>query len=120
MTAAWLRLVPAPEAAFPVAAFYDGIAAGCRAIERIYGSGLEVAALEYLDGGTIEAAGASFPVGMPDGAAFLVIVEADGSAAEAARLRDEAVAVLGERRSLGRRLLPPQRRSPRCGGGATA
>jgi glycolate oxidase subunit GlcD len=96
VTAAWLRLVPAPEAAWPVAAFYDGIAAGCRAIERVYGSGFEVAALEYLDGGTIEAAGASFPAGMPAGAGFLVIAEADGSAREAARLRDEVVDVLGE------------------------
>ena len=96
VTAAWLRLVPAPEAAWPVAAFYDGIAAGCRAIERVFGNGLEVAALEYLDGGTLAAAGASFPVGMPRGAAFLVIAEADGSAEEAARLRDETAAVLAE------------------------
>jgi glycolate oxidase subunit GlcD len=96
VTAAWLRLVPAPEAAWPVAAFYAGIADGCRAIERVFGNGLEVAALEYLDGGTLAAAGASFPVGMPSGAGFLVIAEADGSAAEAARLRDEVAAVLGE------------------------
>jgi glycolate oxidase subunit GlcD len=96
VTAAWLRLVPAPEAAYPVAAFYDGIAAGCRAIARVFGSGLEVAALEYLDGGTVAAAGASFPVAIPDEASFLVIVEADGSAAEAARLRDDAISVLGE------------------------
>ena len=96
MTAAWLRLVPAPEAAWPVAAFYAGIGAGCRAIERVFGNGLEVAALEYLDGGTLDAAGASFPVGMPSGAGFLVIAEADGSAEEAARLRDEVASVLGE------------------------
>jgi glycolate oxidase subunit GlcD len=96
VTAAWLRLVPAPAAAFPVAAFYDGIAAGCRAIERVYGSGLEVAALEYLDGRTIEAAGGSFPVEIPGGAGFLVIAEADGSVSEAARLRDDVVSVLGE------------------------
>jgi len=96
VTAAWLRLVPAPEAAWPVAAFYDGIAAGCRAIERVFGNGLEVAALEYLDGGTLDAAGASFPVGMPSGTGFLVIAEADGSLQEAARLRDEVASVLGE------------------------
>ena len=96
VTAAWLRLVPAPEAAWPVAAFYDNIAAGCRAIERVFGNGLEVAALEYLDGGTLDAAGASFPVGMPPRAGFLIIAEADGSAEEAARLRDEVVSVLGE------------------------
>ncbi len=96
VTAAWLRLVPAPEAAWPVAAFYAGIGAGCHAIERVFGNGLEVAALEYLDGGTLDAAGASFPVGMPPGAGFLVIAEADGSAEEAARLRDEVASVLGE------------------------
>src|SRR5262249_36637511 len=96
VTAAWLRLVPAPEAAFPIAAFYDGIASGCRAIARVFGSGLQVAALEYLDGGTLEAAGASFPVGMRAGAGFLVIAEADGSAEEAARLRDETAEVLAE------------------------
>ena len=96
VTAAWLRLVPAPEAAWPVAAFYAGIGAGCRAIERVFGNGLEVAALEYLDGGTLDAAGASFPVGMPPRAGFLVIAEADGAAEEAARLRDEVASVLGE------------------------
>ena len=96
VTAAWLRLVPAPEAAWPVAAFYAGIGAGCCAIERVFGNGLEVAALEYLDGGTLDAAGASFPVGMPPRAGFLVIAEADGSAEEAARLRDEVASVLGE------------------------
>ena len=62
----------------------------------MFGNGLEVAALEYLDGGTLEAAGASFPVGMPPDAAFLVIAEADGSAEEAARLRDETAEVLAE------------------------
>jgi glycolate oxidase subunit GlcD len=96
VTSAWLRLVPAPEAAFPVAAFYDGVSSGCRAIERIFGSGLEVAALEYLDGGTIELAGASFPAELPPDAGFLVITEADGSAGEAARVRKETLSVLGE------------------------
>jgi glycolate oxidase subunit GlcD len=96
ITAAWLRLLPAPEAAFPVAGFYPGPAEGCAAIERVVGSGLLVAALEYLDGPTLEAAGRSFPVEQPDGAGFLVVAEADGSAAEAERLRGELVDVLGE------------------------
>ena len=76
--------------------------------------------MEYLDGGTLEAAGASFPVGMPAGAGFLVIAEADGSADEAARLRDETASVLGEgalaRRALHRR----RKRSRTSGAGATA
>jgi glycolate oxidase subunit GlcD len=94
ITAAWLRLLPAPEAAFPVAGFYAGPAEGCAAIERVLGSGLLVAALEYLDGSTLVAAGASFPEGPPDDAGFLVLAEADGSAEEAERLRSELLEVL--------------------------
>jgi glycolate oxidase subunit GlcD len=97
ITAAWLRLVPAPEAAFPVAAFYSDAADGCAAIERVLGTGLLVAALEYLDGGTLDAAARSFPVERPRGAAFLVLVDADGSAVEAERMRREIVDAVAER-----------------------
>ena len=96
ITAAWLRLVPAPEAALPVAAFYPGTAEGCAAIERVLGSGLLVAALDYLDRATLAAAGRSFPVEQRDGAGFLVLAEADGSAEEAERLRLEVVDALRE------------------------
>jgi glycolate oxidase subunit GlcD len=87
ITAAWLRLLPAPETRLPVAAFHAGPAAGCAAIERVLGSGLEPAALEYLDAGTLEAAAGAFPGGVPDGAGFMVLAEADGEEAEAGRLR---------------------------------
>ena len=96
ITAAWLRLLPRPEAALPVAAFYPGATEGCAAIERVLGQGLLVAALEYLDAGTLEAAGRSFPAEPPDGAGFLVLAEVDGSADEVERQRLELVAVLGE------------------------
>ncbi len=96
VTAAWLRLIPAPEAAYPVVGFYADTATGCAAIERVFGSGLVPAALEYLDAGAIAAAGGSFPGGVPAGASFLVIAEADGTREEAVRLRDELVAVLEE------------------------
>jgi glycolate oxidase subunit GlcD len=96
ITAAWLRLLPTPEAALPVAAFYPGATEGCAAIERVLGQGLLVAALEYLDAGTLEAAGRSFPVEPPDGAGFLVLAEVDGSADEVERQRLELVEVLGE------------------------
>ena len=96
ITAAWLRLVPAPEASLPVAGFYPGTSEGCAAIERVLGNGLLVAALEYLDGATLEAAGRSFPVEQPGGAGFLVLAEADGSTEEAERLRRELIEVLAE------------------------
>ena len=94
VTAAWLRLLPAPEAALPVAGFYPGTTEGCAAIERVLGSGLLVAALEYLDGRTLEVVGRSFPVEPPKDAGFLVLAEADGSAQEAERLRLEVIDVL--------------------------
>jgi glycolate oxidase subunit GlcD len=96
VTAAWLRLLPAPEAELPVAAFYATTRQGCEAIERVLGSGLAVAALEYLDGATLSLCGSAFPAPVPPGAAFLVLAEADGSLAEATALRDELVDVLGE------------------------
>jgi glycolate oxidase subunit GlcD len=96
VTAAWLRLIPAPESALPVVAFYADADRGCEAIERVVASGIEAAALEFLDGGTLEAAGASFPGGIPAGTGFMAIAEADGTREGAARLRDELAGALGE------------------------
>jgi glycolate oxidase subunit GlcD len=96
ITAVWLRLLPAPDAFLPVASFYADTETGCTAIERILGSGVPAAALEYLDGGTLDAAGPSFPGGVPAGAGFLVLAEADGSLAEARRLRGALREALSE------------------------
>jgi glycolate oxidase subunit GlcD len=96
ITAAWLRLLPAPEVFLPVVAFYGGIAAGAAALQRVIANGLAVAALEYLDGGALAAAGGSFPGGVPPGSAFLVIAEADGSREEAERLRNDVIEELDE------------------------
>jgi glycolate oxidase subunit GlcD len=96
VTAAWLRLLPAPEARLPVAAFHRDAASGCAAIEQVLGSGLVPAALEYLDGGTLAAAGAAFPGGVPERAGFMVLAEADGAEAEAVRLQGELAEAMGE------------------------
>jgi len=95
ITAAWLRLTPAPEAAWPVVGFFDGVRAGAAAIERVVGSGLPAAALEYLDSETMRYAGPTFPGEVPAGA-FGVLAEADGSHDEAARVRKDLLEVLGE------------------------
>jgi glycolate oxidase subunit GlcD len=96
VTAAWLRLLPAPEASYPVAAFYPSPEEGCKAIEAVLGNGLLVAALEYLDGSTLRAAGPAFPASVPSDAGFLVVAEADGSEAEAAGMRAVLLDVLGD------------------------
>ncbi|HKG02763.1 MAG TPA: FAD-linked oxidase C-terminal domain-containing protein [Conexibacter sp.] len=95
VTAAWLRLIPAPEAAAPVVATYPDSRAGCAAIERVLGSGIQPAALEYLDAGALLAAGGAAPFEAPAGA-FAVIAEADGSVAETAAVAAALHEALGE------------------------
>ena len=97
VTAAWLRLMPAPEAELPLVAFLRDTASGCAALEAVLGSGVYPAALEYLDGQTLDFAGPSFPVPVPAGAGFMVVAEVDGSRAEAEwALRELEEALGGE------------------------
>ena len=96
VTAAWVKLVPAPEAALPLAALYPDSAAGCAAIEMILGSGIVAAAIEYLDAGAVAATRGAFPVELPDNARFMVLADADGTADEAARIHEELNEVLSE------------------------
>jgi glycolate oxidase subunit GlcD len=95
ITSIWLRLTPAPEAAWPVVGFFDSVREGCDAIERLVGNGLPVSAIEYLDAETMRYAGAGFPTEIPK-SAFGIITEADGSHAEAARVRADVLELLGE------------------------
>jgi glycolate oxidase subunit GlcD len=94
ISAAWLSLIPAPEAAYPVVATYETVQKGCDALESVLGHGIAAAALEFLDEGAIAAAAPTFP-GPVQGGRFMLICEADGSEAEARRVRGEIVAVLG-------------------------
>jgi len=96
VTAAWLKLIPAPEVTLPVVAFHAGTAAGCEAILRILGHGIRAAAIEYLDAESVASGAASYQSGVPDGAGFMVIAEADGTADEAERVRDELIEALSE------------------------
>jgi FAD/FMN-containing dehydrogenase len=89
ITAAWLRLVPAPADAFTVAAAYGTVREGCAAIDAVLGSGVVPAAIEYLDGRCVAAAPPPF---LPSsvGAELLVVCEA-----ESAGDRDELLEALG-------------------------
>jgi glycolate oxidase subunit GlcD len=92
VTAAWLRLIPAPAAAFPVAAVLPDARAGQEALEAVLVSGVVPSALEFLDAGALAAAPAPF---LPSGGGFLVIAEADGTTeAEARASRAELVEAL--------------------------
>jgi glycolate oxidase subunit GlcD len=101
VTAAWLQLIPAPELELPVIGLYRDAEAGISAIERVLASGVVPAVIEYLDEVMLRFSGEAYPFGLPPDAAFMVITEADGAAAEARRvaaelreaLEEEAVAV---------------------------
>jgi glycolate oxidase subunit GlcD len=94
--AAWLRLIPAPEASLPVVALYADPTTGCAAITRILESGLVPTTVEYLDGGALVAASGSLPGGAPADAGFMVISEADGDRAAAEALQGELAEALSD------------------------
>jgi glycolate oxidase subunit GlcD len=96
ITAAWLRLIPASELELPVIGLYRDADAGISAIERVFASGAVPAVIEYLDEVTLRFAGDAYPFGLPDGAAFMVITEADGAEPEARRVAGELREALGE------------------------
>jgi FAD/FMN-containing dehydrogenase len=97
VTAAWLKLIPAPETSLPVVAFYGSTRDGCAALEAVLANGLVPAALESLDEGALAAAVSAFPAPVPHDARFMLIADADGTVEEATRLQAELSEVLGER-----------------------
>jgi glycolate oxidase subunit GlcD len=94
ITAAWLRLIPAPEASLPIVALYPGPEAGCEAIGAALGSGVVPAAIEYLDEGTLYAAAGSCPVDIPEASRFMLLLDADGGAEVARRAQRELIEAL--------------------------
>src|SRR5579872_2649525 len=96
ITAAWLRLTPAAELELPVIGLYADAEAGISALERVLASGVVPAALEYLDGTLLRFSGEAYPFGLPDGAGFMVVTEADGAASEARRVAGELHEALAE------------------------
>ena len=120
VTAAWVKMIPAPEAALPLAALYPDTATGCAAIEAAFASGVVPAAIEYLDEGAIEATRGAFPVELPDDARFMVIVDADGTADRGGPHPQRADRGAERGRAARSTRPPPPTRSTRCGAGATA
>ena len=93
ITAVWLRLMPAPEAAVPVVATFPDAAAGAEAMLAVMASGVVPAAIEYLDGATLRAAASGFPGDAT--ARFALVVEVDGTEAEVAAALPEVREALG-------------------------
>ena len=96
ITAAWLKLLPAPDVVLPMAIFHRGLREGCDALLRVLGSGILATALELLDEETLVTGAPTFPGGVPDGARLLLMAEADGSQAEAERVQAELLEAAGD------------------------
>lgn len=86
VTAAWLRLVPAPEERGIAVAFYEDIRSGCEAVLNTIATGIQPTALEYLDRRAVQSCIGSFPLDAPEAPGFAVIAEADGSTEEVIRV----------------------------------
>jgi glycolate oxidase subunit GlcD len=98
ITAVQLRLRPAPEARIALVVFLaGGVEAGCAAMLDVMAAGIEPAALEFIDAATLEHVAAGYPGEVPDGAGFALLVELDGTRAEAAREREAVLELLSAR-----------------------
>ncbi|MGO9449247.1 MAG: FAD-binding oxidoreductase [Solirubrobacteraceae bacterium] len=94
ITAVRLRLLPAPESAIPLVVFFSTRAHGCAAMLDIPAAGIQPSALEFLDGDTLAHVAAGYPGEVPADARFALIVEVDGTCAEAEAQRQVLLEVL--------------------------
>ncbi|HWX96755.1 MAG TPA: FAD-linked oxidase C-terminal domain-containing protein [Solirubrobacteraceae bacterium] len=91
ITAAMLRLLPAPEAAIPLVVFLRSREEGCGAIEQVFAAGVRPSVLDFLDAATLEIVAGGYPgegspgasAGVPSETRFALIAEVDGTLAEA-------------------------------------
>jgi glycolate oxidase subunit GlcD len=97
ITAVRLRLLPAPERALALVVFLRTRDEGCTAIGDVFAAGLRPSVLDFLDGDTLEICAAAYPgAPVPAEAGFALIVELDGSRAEAEAQREALDELLAE------------------------
>jgi FAD/FMN-containing dehydrogenase len=94
ITAAWLRLLPRPEAILPAIALYPDRATGVAALASVMACGCVPTALEFVDERAFAAAAATYPRHAAPGS-FAVLTESAGPAPIARAERDMIVAALG-------------------------
>jgi glycolate oxidase subunit GlcD len=96
ITAVRLRLLPAPESTIAMVLFTATRADGCAAIGQVLASGVRVSVLDFMDADTLAAVAAGYPGEFPAQAAFALILEVDGSRAEASLQRQALLDALGD------------------------
>jgi glycolate oxidase subunit GlcD len=100
VTAAWLRLIPAPARSYPVLALYPDARSGTAAVRAILAAGIQASAIEYLDNATMALAGGACPAEVDATGAFAVLAEVDGDEEQALRARGELLETLGDAREI--------------------
>jgi glycolate oxidase subunit GlcD len=88
ITAVRLRMLPAPEAETPLVVFMRTRADGCAAMLDVFAAGITPSALDFIDGETLEMVAGGYPDELPREAGFALIVEVDGTRAEAESQRE--------------------------------
>jgi glycolate oxidase subunit GlcD len=96
ITAVRLRLLPAPEVAIPLMVFVRTRAEGCAAIGAVLAAGARPSVLDFMDGETLGMVAGGYPGELPAQAGFALIVEVDGSRAEAEAQQGALLEALAE------------------------
>jgi glycolate oxidase subunit GlcD len=96
ITAVQLGLLPAPEMTIALMVFVRTRAEGCAAMLEVLAAGMRPSALEFMDGETLAFVAGSYPGAVPVDAGFALLVEVDGTPADADAQRDALIELLAE------------------------
>jgi len=96
ITAVRLRLLPAPEAALALMVFLRTRGEGCAAITALLAAGVRPSVLDFIDGDTLAMVAAGYPDELPAEVGFALIVEVDGTRAEAEAQRESLLHALAD------------------------
>jgi glycolate oxidase len=88
-----LRIVRRPEVVVTQLAAFTTVDAAGDAVSRVVAAGILPAAMEIMDGVTLEAAEAAYAPGYPEGAGAVLLVELDGVAAQVGPDTEEVDAI---------------------------
>src|SRR5256714_11368732 len=94
ITAVRLGLLPAPEEAIAQMVFLRTRDEGCAAMLDVLAAGARPSALDFLDGETLAMTAGGYPGEVPAEAGFALLVDVDGTRAEARAQREEIVQLL--------------------------
>jgi glycolate oxidase subunit GlcD len=94
ITAVQLGLLPAPEMTIALMVFVGTRAEGCAAMLEVLAAGMRPSALEFIDSETLGMVAGSYPATVPADAGFALLVEVDGTPADAESQREALIELL--------------------------